>query len=119
MRSELRNEVKGRRQGSTSLPWSGVLLLDAAGLWVLRGGSLNSAPGPDNSLEGDEGQDGGLPARHLSGATWSGWAKPQDLRLNWASQISAPKGQRPRKGHSAKDACRGLDPAGKTWPQAI
>lgn len=103
MRSELRNEVRVRRQGSPSLPWSGVLPLDAAALGVLREGSLNSAPDPDNSLEGDKGQDEGLPARHLSGATRSGWAKPQDLRLYWANRISAPEGQRPRKGHLAED----------------
>lgn len=49
MRSELRKEVRVRRQGSPSIPWSGELPLGAAGLEVLGDGSLNSAPGPDNS----------------------------------------------------------------------
>ena len=96
MKSRSQDEVKVRRRGSTSLPWSGWLPRAAAGLGELGDSSLNSAPGPDNSLEGDKGQEGGLPARHLSGAIESGWSCG-------IQRSSKPQGSPPVRGQ--QDLC--------------
>lgn len=110
MKSRSQEGIRVRRQGSSSLPWCGVLPCAVAGLEQLRDGSLNSVPGLDNSLEGDKGQDGELPARHLSGPFGVGGVvgsrdnpSHKDLHQHWDNQLSVAKGPRPRKGLLAKD----------------
>ena len=93
MKSRSQDEVRVSRQGSASLPWSGGLPRAPAGLGELGNGSLNSALGPDNSLEGDKGHGGGSPARHLSGAIPSGWGC--GFRRPFKPQGSLPVGGQP------------------------
>lgn len=110
MKSRPQDGVRVRKQGSPSLPWSGVLPRAAAVLGQLRDGSLNSVPGPDNSLEGDKRQDEGLPARHLSGTLRVGGIvgsrdspSHKALHQHLANRIFVAKGPGPRKGLLAKD----------------
>lgn len=110
MKSRSQDEVRVRRQGSPSLPWSGVLPRAAAGLGQLRDVSLNSVLGPDSSLEGDKGQDGGLPARHLSGTLKVGVIvasrespSHEALHQHWANRIFVAKGPGSRKGVLDRD----------------
>lgn len=117
--------ARGRRSG---LAYHGAESPRAAARLGQRGdGSLNSAPpaagappGPDHSLEGDQGQDGSLPAKHLpwalgSATPWDPWAQPTGRdRLSRgistsprAAVASGAKGPRRRKGPGAKDTRRG------------
>ena len=106
MKSRSQDAVRVSRQGSASLPWSGGFPRAAAALGELGDGSLNSAPGMDNSLEGDEGHGGGSPARHLSGAIQSGWdcgfrrlSEPQEsLPVGGSTGSLQPSAQGPGRG---------------------
>lgn len=103
----MRNEVRVRRQGSPSLPWSGELPLVAAGLGVLRDGSFKYCwVGTPVRRVAKDRMEASLPGTCLGPLRVGGvqtLSKPQDLRLYRAKRISAPEGQRPRKGHLAEN----------------
>lgn len=88
-----------------------------AGLGSLHG-SLNSAPGPDHSLEGDRGHGGGSPAQApvWAHSEWVGLWLPETVRhkdfYQWgANRTSAAKGPRPKAPGRGRTVRR----PGTTW----
>lgn len=93
MKSRSQDEVRVRKQGSPSLPWSGVLPRAAAGLGQLRDGSLNSVPGPDNSLKVTKDRtEASLPDTCLGHSEWVGLWDPETVQATKLSTSTGPTG---------------------------